>query len=180
MNYQEAKTKSIMYKCIGALIILPSCISTVISFLKLVYFRIDNGSQVGSFIAKILKKLVKLVYQQTDFLSFFWTNSPTPNHMNFYEPQNIPFILIYLAIFVGLTLWGMGMGLSRRLNKIRKKIEDQDIEDAMKGRVRRTQAEIVRSIDIPDNGLFSDAHKLYLAPIIVAVVGSVIVKVVGF
>jgi len=176
MNFKEARKKSIIYKCIGALIIIPGVISTIISFLKMIYFRLDDGSRFGSAIAKPFKIAVEYVHQHTDFLIIFWERSPTPNHMDLFETQNIYFILIYLAIFVGLTFWGMGTSLSKRLRQIRKKIEDQVIEESIKGGVTRTQAEIVNSIAVPNNDMFSEVHKLYLAPIVVAVVGGVLAK----
>ena len=180
MNFQEAKKKAILYKFVGALIVIPSGISTIISFLKMVFLRLDNGSQFGSLIARPFKLAVKYIYQHTDFLNFFWINSPTPNQMKLSETDNIYFFIIYLTIFIGLTFWGKGVGLSRRLKLIRKKVEDQVIEESIQGRVTRTQAEIVNSIVVPNDGKFSDFHKLYLAPVVVAVVGSILVKVAGF
>ncbi|HBC3436696.1 TPA: yfeABCD locus regulator, partial [Vibrio parahaemolyticus] len=126
------------------------------------------------------KNLVAFIYQNTEFLMIFWKNSPTPNHMHLAEPDNIPFIIIYLTIFVGLTFWGVGKQLSVRLRKIRKKIEDQIIEESVKGSVARTHSEIAETVYIPNGGMFSNIHKLYVAPIIVAVVGAILVKVLGF
>ncbi len=179
MNFQEAKKKYLLYRLIGVLIIVPSVISTVISFLKMIYFRLDDGTQFGFALAQPFKKMVAYVYQNTDFLVLFWENSPIPNHMNIPEPQNIPFILIYLTVFVGIAFWGTGTGLSRRLRKIRKKIEDQVIEESIKGSAARTHAEISETVVIPSNGMFSETHKLYLAPIIVTVIGAILVKVLG-
>ena len=180
MNYQEAKKKSLIYRLVGALIVIPSVISTNISFLKMIYFRLDDGTQFGSVLAQPFKKIVTYVYQNTEFLSLFWDHSPTPNHMNIPEPQNITFILIYLTVFVGITFWGAGSSLSLRLRKIRKKIEDQVIEESIKGSAARTHAEISEAVVIPSGGMFSEVHKLYLAPIIVTVIGAILLKALGF
>ncbi|ABE56557.1 putative yfeABCD locus regulator [Shewanella denitrificans OS217] len=176
MNFQEARKKSLIYRLVGALIVIPSVISTIISFLKMIYFRLDDGTEFGSILTQPFKKMVEIIHQHTDFLIIFWNKSPVPNHMNISEPQNIPFILIYLTIFFGITFWGAGSSLSLRLRKIRKKIEDQVIEESIKGVAARTHAEIRKSIVIPSNGMFSEAHKLYLAPIVVTVIGAVLVK----
>ncbi|CAB1261727.1 yfeABCD locus regulator [Vibrio cholerae] len=180
MNFYEAKRKSILYRVVGFTIVVPCAISTVISFLKMIYFRLDDGSKFGSTFAAPFKNLVALIYQKTEFLMFFWKNSPTPNHIHLAESDNIPFILIYLTIFVGLTFWGLGKQLSVRLKNIRKKIEDQMIEESVKGSVARTHSEIAETIFVPNSGMFSNIHKLYVAPIIVAVVGTILVKVLGF
>ncbi|WP_217540697.1 YniB family protein [Vibrio metschnikovii] len=180
MNFYEAKRKSILYRLIGFTIVVPCAISTVISFLKMIYFRLDDGSKFGSAFSAPFKNLVALIYQKTEFLMFFWENSPTPNHMHIAEPNNIPFILIYLTIFIGLTFWGVGNQLSARLKNIRKKIEDQMIEESVKGSAARTHSEITETVFVPNSGMFSSVHKLYVAPIIVAVVGAILVKVLGF
>ncbi|MDA0149539.1 YniB family protein [Vibrio sp. LaRot3] len=180
MNFYEAKRKSILYRIVGFTIVVPCVVSTVISFLKMIYFRLDDGSRLGSAFAAPFKNLVAFIYQNTEFLMIFWEKSPTPNHMHLAEPDNIPFIIIYLTIFVGLTFWGLGKQLSVRLRKIRKKIEDQIIEESVKGSVARTHSEIAETVYIPNSGMFSNIHKLYVAPIIVAVLGAILVKVLGF
>ncbi|HIF9374883.1 TPA: YniB family protein [Photobacterium damselae] len=180
MNFHEAKRKSILYRIVGFAIVVPCVVSTVISFLKMIYFRLDYGSQLGSAFAAPFKNLVAFIYQNTEFLMIFWKNSPTPNHMHLAEPDNIPFIIIYLTIFVGLTFLGLGKQLSVRLRKIKKKIEDQIIEESVKGNVARTHSEIAETVYIPNSRMFSNIHKLYVAPIIVTVLGAILVKVLGF
>ncbi|OEE37079.1 yfeABCD locus regulator [Vibrio genomosp. F10 str. ZF-129] len=180
MNFQEAKKKSLIFRFVGAFIILPSVISTVISFLKMIYFRLDDGTRFGSALAQPFKKAVYYIYENTDFLMFFWEKSPTPNHVNFEESQNVSFALIYLSVFIGITFWGVGSNLSCRLRVIRKKIEDQVIEESIRGTVARSREEISHSVNIPSEGMFSNIHKLYLAPIIVAVIGTLLVKILGF
>ena len=108
MNFQEAKGKSITKKIIGIVIAVPAIISTFISILKVFYFRIDDGSQIGGAIARPFKQLVFFIYEKTQALNFFWNNSPTPNHAIISEPHNIYFIVIYLIIFVGFAFYASG------------------------------------------------------------------------
>ncbi|MBJ6923033.1 YniB family protein, partial [Vibrio cholerae] len=58
MNFYEAKRKSILYRVVGFTIVVPCAISTVISFLKMIYFRLDDGSKFGSAFAAPFKNLV--------------------------------------------------------------------------------------------------------------------------
>ena len=52
MNYKEAKRKAISKKVIGLAIVVSTLISTVISLLKMLYFRMDDGTEISSALAK--------------------------------------------------------------------------------------------------------------------------------
>ncbi|MBE4372811.1 yfeABCD locus regulator, partial [Vibrio parahaemolyticus] len=86
MNFYEAKRKSLFYRIVGFAIVVPCVVSTIISFLKMIYFRLDDGPRLGSAFAAPFKNLVAFIYQNTEFLMIFWKNSPTPNHMHLAEP----------------------------------------------------------------------------------------------
>ena len=62
MKYKEALRKSFIKRILGVSIALPSAISTVISILKMMYFRIDDGSMIGGAIAKPFKQFVYFIY----------------------------------------------------------------------------------------------------------------------
>lgn len=179
MNFKEAQRKAVSKKVIGVAIALPSIISTVVSLLKMLYFRLDDGTQMGSFIARPFKQFVSWAYENTQFLNIFWQHSPTPNQTNFPDTQNIYFIAIYILFFVGLAFVASGIKLSVRLAKINQKIEDQLIEESIKGTTGRSRTEIEESTDIPSSTIFSQLHQLYIAPVVTAVIGAVIIKLVG-
>lgn len=157
MNYKEARRKSIYKRLVGVSIIAPAIISTAISFLKLLYFRLDDGTQLGNMIAQPFKQLISHTYQNTQFLNFFWENSPTPNHMNFSEIHNAYFLAIYLLIFVGLAFYASGTKIASRLS-----ITNEEIESAT---------------EIPSNSIFTQIHQLYLAPVITAIFGAILLKI---
>lgn len=164
---------------LGAAIIAPTIISTAISFLKMIYFRLDDGTQLGSMIARPFKQLISWIYQNTQALNFFWENSPTPNHMVLSETHNAYFLAIYLLVFVGFALYASGAKMASRLSKINEKIENQLIEESLKGAGARSREEIERSTEIPSNSIFTQLHQLYLAPVITAVIGAAIIKIAG-
>ena len=179
MNFKDARKKSIRKRVLGAAIIVPSMISTGISFLKMLYFRLDDGTQLGGMIARPFKELINWIYQNTQYLSLFWEKSPTPNHMVLSEPHNLYFIVIYLLIFVGFAFYASGAKLASRLAEINEKIENQLIEESIKGAGARSREEIERTTEIPSSSIFSQLHQLYLAPVITAVIGAVLIKVIG-
>ncbi|MCG7536838.1 YniB family protein [Pseudoalteromonas sp. OOF1S-7] len=180
MNYNQAKQRVMIYRVIGLLIAAPSLISTVVSFLKMIYVRIESDNIFTSAIAAPIRELIAFIYRHTSFLSYFWNASPTPDHMNLSEPQNFPFISIYFLIFVGATFCAMGSKMSKRLDRIKSMIEDQVIAESIKGSFARTREEIANSVEIPKSGLLSELHKFYIAPIVAAVVGAIIVKLLGY
>lgn len=179
VNFKDAKSKSVRKRLLGAAITIPAVVSTGVSFLKMIYFRLDDGSQLGSMIARPFKELTSWAYQHTPYLNFFWEHSPLPDHLNFSEVQNYYFLAIYLLIFIGAALYASGAKLSYRLAKISEKIEDQILEESIKGTAARSREEIERSTEIPSNSVFSQFHQLYLAPVVTALLGAALVKILG-
>ncbi|MGO3740603.1 MAG: YniB family protein [Marinomonas foliarum] len=163
MNYKDAKRKAISKKVIGLAIVVPTLISTVISLLRMLYFRIDDGTQMGSALAKPIKQLVSLVYENTHFLDLFWMYSPIPNQMNLKDTQNFYFITIYVLLFIGYASFGSGRKLSHRLRVINQKIEDQLIHESIKGIAGRSRVQIEESTIVTAPTIFSQIHQLYIA-----------------
>ena len=147
--------------------------------LKMIYFRLDNGSQLGGMIARPFQNLVSFIYEHTQFLNIFWKISPTPNHLQLSEIGNIYFIGIYLMVFVGAAFYSAGVKLSRRLDGIKEKIENQVLEESIKGEKARSREEIENSTEIPTSSVFSQIHQLYLAPVITGIIGAVLLKILG-
>ena len=180
MNFQEAQKKVFIKRVAGAAIGIPALISTVVSVLKMLYYRIDDGTQLGGAIARPLKSLVSWAYENThQYNEWFWNYSPTPDHLNLAKSENAYFIGIYLLIFVGTALFASGNKLARRLSKLREKIEDQVIAESIKGEKARSREQIERESEIPEYSIFSQFHQLYLAPIVVALVAALLLKLMG-
>ncbi len=179
MNFQEAKSKALFKKIVGVVIASPAIISTAISVLKMLYFRLDDGTAFGGAIARPFKQLVQFIYENTHLLNLFWQHSPTPDLADLPHRQNLYFFAVYVLIFVGLAYFASGRKLSRRLRKISQKIEDQLIEESIKGAGGQNRQQIEESIEVPSSTIFSQLHQLYLAPVITAVAGAIILKLLG-
>ncbi|KPV96771.1 hypothetical protein AN214_01232 [Pseudoalteromonas sp. P1-9] len=179
MNFHEAKSKVWTYKIIGVLIALPAITSTIISMLKMLYFRLEGSTAMGAAIARPFKQLVSGVYENTQALNLFWQYSPIPTLDELLSRQNVYFLSIYVLLFVGLAFFTSGGKLNRRLRKINQKIEDQLIAESIKGGFGRNRQQIEESIDVPSSTIFSQFHQLYVAPIVVAIIGGILLKVAG-
>jgi len=179
VHYQEARKRSIGKRILGAAIAIPALVSTVISFLKMVYFRLDDGTQFGAALARPFKQAVYWIYEQTQLLGFFWDHSPVPDQFNLLDIQNLYALIIYSGIFVGAALYASGRKMAARLAVINEKIEDQLIEESVKGANGRSREEIEKTTAIPSNSVFAQAHQLYLAPVIVGVIVAAVVAIIG-
>ena len=180
MNLKQAKQKVVTTRVVGVAISVPALVSTVISLLKMIYLRIDDGTQLGSTIARPIQALVSLVYENTErFLGWFWEHSPTPDPMHLTKLENGYFLAIYLLIFLGMALFSSGNKLARRLNDINQKVEDQTIMESIRGSEARTREQIENEVEIPPSSIFSQFHQLYLAPIVVGIIIALSLKFLG-
>lgn len=180
MRYQDVKKKAYIKIGSGALISVLSALSTVISMLRMIYFRLDDGTAFGGAISQPFKVLVYQIYDHTRGLYWFWANSPVPNPPHYDDPQTIQFVVIYLAVFVGAALYTSGKKLLARLAEIDQMIEDEMIAASLRGAAKRSKQELQDSADVPETSIWSQGHSLYIAPVVTAVIGGVLLKVLGF
>ncbi len=179
MTYDEAKKKILIKWLVGAPVVVAASLSSAVSALKMFYFGLDNGDQLSNAIALPIKRLVYLIYENTNFLEFFWKHSPIPTPKELLSNSNIQFFVIYLIIFVGMALVGSARSLSARLAEIDKEIENELIRESVKGKPPRKRQEIQEQVSVPKPSWLSQFHTLYLAPIVVGLVVAAIAKLSG-
>ncbi|MCP4614403.1 MAG: yfeABCD locus regulator [Planctomycetes bacterium] len=179
MSYSNHLAESRAKRALGLFIGLIAATSLIISLLKYLYFRIDDGTRLGSAVATPFKNLVAGIYEQTQFLSPFWKLSPVPDLQDVLSGGNVAFLLTYVLLFVGLALKASGDSLAKRLSKIRNQIENQLIKESVRGEYARSRIEIEESIQISDSSIFHEAERLYLAPIATAIIAGVILHNIG-
>lgn len=181
MNLAQAKKRATAKICVGLLIAIPALISTAISLLRMIYFRMEDGTQFGAMLARPFKNLVAIIYQHTQFLEPFWQHSPTPSLTPPFSSENYPFAAIYVLFFVGIAFLASGKKIFQRLQTIQIQIEDQLIAESIKGTTARSREEIESNVSIPRSSVFAQVHALYIAPIVTAIIVALILKFVfGF
>ncbi|WP_329603457.1 YniB family protein [Plesiomonas shigelloides] len=94
------------------------------------------------------------VYGKTDCLSLFWNNSPVPDLGSLTSTNSLDFFAVYIMSFIGSAVKNSGAKLSSRLVKTGEQIEDQLMEDQIKGVSSRLRAEIRSTLSIPDYSSF--------------------------
>ncbi|MEB6480258.1 YniB family protein [Acinetobacter vivianii] len=179
MNFSQAKRKALLYRIAGASIALPSLISTIISLLKMLYFRLSDGSALGNAIAAPFQKLIAEIFKHThQYVGFFWQKSPIPDLMSPFKTENLPFVIIYFLIFIGYSIFFKGNKLAVQLREINQEIENQLIRESLHGQITRNRKQIEEELNIPSSkSIFSQWHQMYLAPLLVAIIGGIIVAV---
>ncbi|MBE4390714.1 yfeABCD locus regulator [Vibrio parahaemolyticus] len=180
MNYKEALNKSRVKRVLGVIIAMLALCSVAISLLKFLYWGLDDGSKLGSALSEPVKRIISIIYENTQFLNVLWNYSPIPNHLDLINIDNLYFFLTYAVLFVGVALKASGDKLAKRLAKIHEQIEDQLIKESMSGNTARSRKEIEDSVEIPNTSIFTQFQQLYIAPIVTAVVAGILLKLAGF
>lgn len=178
-TYKEAKNKIYRNRIIGVLIIIPSSLSTAISALKMFYFALQGTDALTNSLTQPIKRIIELIYQKTQFLEFFWINSPVPTPKDLSSSQNIYFLLGYAAIFVGIAFLASAKKLSTRLREINKLIENEMIKASITGGKVRQRRELQDSVPVtePENSI--QFHNLYFAPIVGGLIVAALAKFMG-
>jgi len=158
MNYNDAVLKSRYRTIAGVVVSAAASLSTTISVLRLIYFGIDDRTRIAS--VSYFKQSVYDIYNHTRFLDWFWKNCPRPNLNRYSDLDNVYFLLIYYAVFVGLALYSSGNEIDKELSKI------NHLKQA--------------SIDLADGRIITQIHQLFFAPIIVTFIGTVLLRYLGF
>jgi hypothetical protein len=179
MNCKQALLRSKAKRTAGLIIGIPAALTLTISVFKFIYFRIDNGSHVGSVLATPCKWFVHWVYTHTPFLSVLWDHAPVPNHATIATVDNLYFLVIYAAVFVALALRAAGRKLAARYEKIREML-DEEMISAAHAKMARSIQDLENTVEIPDASVFSQTRQLYIAPLVVAAVGVGLLKLAGF
>ncbi|MBO1110017.1 hypothetical protein J2R62_17935 [Plesiomonas shigelloides] len=84
----------------------------------------------------------------------FWNNSPVPDLGSLTSTNSLDFFAVYIMSFIGSAVKNSGAKLSSRLVKTGEQIEDQLMEDQIKGVSSRLRAEIRSTLSIPDYSSF--------------------------
>lgn len=175
MNIKRNKYYALINIIAGLLIIISSGIALAVSFLKGIYN--------DKLLSVIFKPIIDYIYHITvPKLSLFWENVPafTPN--TFLDKRMLFFIGTYILFIIGLMLFSYGKSYFSLLRRIKKEIDEQLLKEAIKGKKQRQREMIendLSTIEIPHQSIFSTFHKLYLAPLLVALVSGFLLKYIN-
>ncbi|WP_034914439.1 YniB family protein [Erwinia sp. 9145] len=177
MTYQQAGRIAIVKRIAGWIIFIPALISTVISLMLFLEKSREQREGINAVMQDFSHVMIDMIRFNTHFLDVFWNRSPVPD---FSHGSNITFWIIYVLIFVGLALQASGARMWQQSRRVREGIEDQMILENAKGAEGRSRQQLEEKIVIPRHTIFLQFFSLYVLPIVIAVAGYFILKLLGY
>jgi len=179
MTYQQAGRLAVFKRLAGWIIFIPAVLSTLISLLKFIYQHSEQNKGINAVMADFFHVIIDMLRFNTPFLNVFWFNSPQPAFAEHPLSGNLLFWLIYLGVFIGLALQASGARMSRQVRHIREGVEDQMVLERAKGDTGLNRAQLEQKIIMPRHTILLQFFPLYILPIILAVVGYFVLKLLG-
>lgn len=179
MTYQQAGRVAVIKRIAGWLVFIPALLSTLISIINFVYLYSQKGTGVNAVMLDFIHVMTDMARFNTPFLNIFWYNSPVPNLEQGLSAGNIMFFIIYILIFVSLSLQASGARMSRQVRHIREGIEDQMILERAKGNEGHSREQLEEKIVLPHHTIFLQFFTLYILPSVIGVLGYFVIKLLG-
>lgn len=177
MTYQRAGQIAIVKRIAGWIIFIPALLSTLISLMGFLEKSQEQRDGINAVMQDFTHVMIDMIRFNTGFLHSFWTNSPVPN---FNGGSNLLFWAIYILIFVGLALQASGARMWRQSRHLREGIEDRMILEQARGDEGLSRQQLEEKIVVPRHTIFLQFFPLYILPLIVAVAGYFVLKLLGF
>lgn len=177
MDYKEAVNQSRFKKIAGLSLTLIATMSTGISLMRLIYFGIDERTRIAN--ASLFKHNIYVVYKNTRFLDWFWEHCPKPNLANPKDVENIFFLLIYYAIFLGLAMYASGREIGKEISEVEKFSENYLFDDSTPAESEIEYQYTPKPVTIPESSVFAQFIPLCIIPVMVTLFGGVLFKMIG-
>lgn len=177
MTYQQAGRVALLKRIAGWIIFIPALISTVISLLGFMEKSREQREGINAVMQDFAHVMIDMIRFNTGFLQAFWDNSPVPDFNN---SLNVLFWVIYWLIFVGLALQASGARMARQARYLREGIEDQMILENARGADGQSRQQLEEKIVVPRHTIFLQFFPLYILPLVIAVAGYFLFKLLGF
>ncbi|WP_443092496.1 YniB family protein [Basfia succiniciproducens] len=142
----------------------------IMSYLKMIYFSPIR------FLSHPIKELINIVYNKTLFLDFLWQYAPIPNMDDLLSKGSILFFVICVIFVIFMMLMNSGKLKLRILKKIEQNIQEQSLEESIRGNLANSREDIERGIQLPEQNFLSSFHALYIAPLIVGIILTLLEK----
>lgn len=180
MDRKEAIQRIWTYRALGLFLVIISLMLLAVWVLKMMYY-----GDLGTFLEQPVKNLVSFLYFQipivSPIISTLWSYVPTPRIDAPLSVENIPLLLIYVALFAGLYLWRAAQNLTQTVKEVDHEIRKEKMRSAARGEsTSPTQEDKSIVFDVPSNATFwGQVHEHYLAPLFVGIVLATILYFFG-
>jgi hypothetical protein len=123
MTDGEGSREAWLRMILGAILAAPAVIALLFVFLKLaVYKMFIAGSPeiaLGETSARMIRKLLLLLYDQVPFTPQVWQLTPTPSADRLFMINNLLFLLIYIVLCAGFTFFWSGHRVRQQVKRAR-------------------------------------------------------------
>jgi len=177
MTYQQAGRVAVLKRTAGWIIFILALLSTLISLLGFLEKSQEQREGINAVMQDFSHVMIEMIRFNTGFLHSFWNNSPVPD---FNGGSNVLFWVIYILIFVGLALEASGARMWRQARNLREGIEDRLILEQARGTEGLSRQQLEEKIVVPRHTIFLQFFPLYILPIVIAVAGYFVLKLLGF
>lgn len=138
MKIFEAKRRVTKHRILSVAIMVISVTFFILAALKSIYFVMASDVSAFSAISQAIQGLVQLIYENTQFLSFFWQWAPVINPQNLNTSGNFGMLFIALCGAIGRVMWDSAASLSLRIAKTIRKVEELGWEKELMGQTNQT------------------------------------------
>jgi NAD/NADP transhydrogenase beta subunit len=177
MSYQEALKIAIIKIIIGVIITAVTFSSFIITILKTLYEISLGNESILKGVYNLLQNMISAIYEHTQFLNILWIHSPKLEQPLVTEKNIYIIIFYYSLLIIGSILLRSGKNLMYRLKKIKQNTEDKIIYDSINTyeSVQDVQQFEYRNL-VKEESFLNKFHIVYLAPIVVAIISDLILK----
>jgi hypothetical protein len=176
MNYREASRKAWIKIVLGIIISAPAVIILSSVFIKSVFYKVylaeGSGNVLSDTYAMVVKRLMLIIYEQFPFTPQIWKITPTPDVVNLLTIRNLPFLFIYITIFIGSTFFWSGYKFKQKIRETKNYSGEEKIastiivEEAYLTKLRPPR----REIDPKENSFWSTVRDTYILQIVIGII----------
>jgi YniB-like protein len=179
MNYFTARREVIIKRLTGLPLTLVAFLLFALGTLKFLYGSLDNAHPAFFKVATGLKLIVSAIYEHSQLIEPLWRIAPVPDPKILLSSQSVAWFLCCMAGFLGASLLRSASRLAQRLRDADRAIEDELMRESLRAKQPRTREQLKEQAQVPKQSVWKEIHTLYIAPLIVLLIGAVLLKLLG-
>jgi hypothetical protein len=133
MKISEAKKRITMQRIVSAIVVLVALIFLVCAALKSIYLTLQGDMTAFSSVSRGIQRLVYVIYERTQFVSWFWEWAPILSPKDLNTTGNWGGLFIMTCGFIGRVMWDSASHLSLRVKKTIQRVEELGWERELMG-----------------------------------------------
>lgn len=175
MHYGQSIKIAIIKQVTGWLLMILSIVCTAISLLMFLEHLLKQSGDKYAVAVDFLHFMIGMIHNATPYLNVIWQHVPIPNPG---QQSDLLFWIIYFCIFIGYALIGSGQRMWRQARHVKERVNDHLLVEKVISNKTNSSAEILNSIDVANYSIFTQIFRLYLLPLMLAVLLLLIIQLI--